>query len=91
MRGTKENLKSYAVRALASWLINAARRRSLMTYGEAKLRLEAEEGFDTIFPLNMGVPAGELMYRLLDADPDCLCLPETLSALNGSKDCMTLW
>ena len=71
MRPTKENLKEHAAQPLAQWLIHAARRRSSITYGEAKLRLEREIGFSTIFPTTMGVPAGNLMYRMQDVRPDC--------------------
>ena len=71
MRPTKENLKEHAAQPLAQWLIHAARRRSSITYGEAKLRLEREIGFSTIFPTTMGVPAGNLMYSMQDVRPDC--------------------
>ena len=71
MRGTKENLRNHAAKPLAQWLIHAAKRRTLMTYVEAKHRLEAEVDFDTIFSPMMGVPAGELMYRILAVQPDC--------------------
>ena len=71
MRPTKENLKEHAAQPVAQWLIHAAKRRSSITYGEAKLRLEREIGFSRIFPPTMGVPAGNLMYRLLDVRPDC--------------------
>lgn len=66
-----ENLKKHAAKPLAQWLIDAAKRRSFITYGEAKHRLETEKGFDTIFSPMMGVPAGELMDRILDVEPDC--------------------
>ena len=71
MQGTRENLKMHAARPLAQWLIHAAKRRTLMTYGEAKHRLETETGFDTIFSPMMGVPAGELMNRILAVKSDC--------------------
>lgn len=56
---------------MAQWLIHAARRRSSITCEEAKRRLETEFGFDTIFPLMVGVPAGALMSRILRVDSDC--------------------
>ena len=71
MRPTKKNLKEHAAQPLAQWLIHAARRRSSITYGEAKLRLEREIGFSTIFSPTMGVPAGNLMDRMLDVRPGC--------------------
>ena len=71
MRATPDNLKRHASAPLAQWLIHAAKRRSTVTYGEAKRRLEIEHEFDTIFPTRMGAPAGGLMYRLLEVRPDC--------------------
>ena len=71
MRPTKKNLKEHAAQPLAQWLIHAARRRSSITYGEAKLRLEREIGFSTIFSPTMGVPAGNLMDRMLHVCPGC--------------------
>ena len=71
MRPTKKNLKEHAAQPLAQWLIHAARRRSSITYGEAKLRLEREIGFSTIFSPTMGVPAGNLMDRMLHVRPGC--------------------
>ena len=71
IRSTEENLKKHAAKPLAQWLIDAARRGSSITYGEAKLRLETEQDFGTIFTTMMGVPAGELMYRIQDVQPAC--------------------
>ncbi|MDD9979899.1 MAG: hypothetical protein OXU81_00805 [Gammaproteobacteria bacterium] len=71
MRATPDNLKEYAAAPLAQWLIQAAKRRSTITYGEAKRRLETEFEFDRIFPTRMGAPAGRLMDRLLHVRPDC--------------------
>ena len=71
MRATRDNLKQYAVPPLARWLIHAAKRRSSITYGEAARRLEIEIEFDNIFPLiKMGYPAGVLMNRILEVQPD---------------------
>ena len=69
MQGTRENLKRHAARPLAQWLIHAAKRRTWMTYGEAKHRLETKAGFDTIFSAMIGVPAGELMDRIWRSSP----------------------
>ena len=71
MRGTAENLKAHAAKPLTQWLIDAAKRRTWITYGEAKRRLETEAGFDTIFSPMMGRPAGELMHRILAVDSNC--------------------
>ena len=71
IRSTAENLKQHAVPPLAQWLIQAARRRSSITYGEAKRRLETEIGFSTIFSAMMGKPAGWLMDQILDVRADC--------------------
>ena len=71
MRATPDNLKQYAAAPLAQWLIHAAKIRSSVTYGEAKRRLEMDFEFDTIFPTRMGIPAGALMYRILEAQQDC--------------------
>ena len=71
MRPTKKNLKRHAAKPLTRWLIRAANDRSFVTYGQAKRRLETEAGFSTIFSAHMGVPAGELMYRIQDIVPDC--------------------
>lgn len=49
-----------AMKHLMRLLIDAAKRRSSITYGEAARRLEAEIGFRTI-PRKMGAPAGVLM------------------------------
>ncbi len=56
---------------MARWLIDAAKRRSSVTYGEAKRRLESEFEFNTIFPMKIGIPAGALMERILGIDSDC--------------------
>ena len=71
MRASRDNLIQHAAEPLAQWLIHAAKRRSTITYGEAKRRLETEFGFDTIFSIMMGHPAGAVMDRLLDVQPDC--------------------
>ena len=71
MRPTKANLRQHAAKPLTRWLIDAAKQRSFVTYGQAKRRLEAEMGFTTIFSAYMGVPAGRLMYRIQEVMPDC--------------------
>ena len=85
MRATADNLKQHASAPLAQWLIHAAKRRSSVTYGEAKRRLETEFEFDTIFPIMMGIPAGALMRRILEIQPDC---PLLNILLVRQKDCM---
>ena len=85
MRATADNLKQHASVPLAQWLIHAAKRRSSVTYGEAKRRLETEFEFDTIFPIMMGIPAGALMCRILEIQPDC---PLLNILLVRQKDCM---
>ncbi len=70
MRATHENLRKYAVAPLAQWLIDVAIRRSSLTYGEAKRRLEIEIGFGTIFSTEVGFPAGVLMDQMLQIRPD---------------------
>ena len=71
MRPTKDNLKRYAAKPLTRWLIRAANDRSFVTYGQAKRRLETETGFTTVFSAQMGVPAGEVMYRIQGIKPNC--------------------
>ena len=71
MQATRENLRQHAAAPLTQWLIHAAKRRSSLTYGEAKRRLESEVDFDTIFSSMMGVPAGALMNRILHVRSDC--------------------
>lgn len=71
MRATRANLTQHAARPLAQWVIHAAKRRSSVTYGEAARRLEIEFEFDNISPTRMGIPAGALMYRILEVQPDC--------------------
>ena len=71
MRPTRGNLKQHATPLLAQWLIHATKRRSSVTYGEAARRLEIDFEFDTIFPPRMGIPAGVLMYRILEVQSDC--------------------
>ncbi len=85
MRATVYNLKHHASAPLAQWLIHAAKRRSSVTYGEAKRRLETELEFDSIFPTRMGIPAGALMYRILEIQPDC---PLLNILLVRQDDCM---
>ena len=71
MQATRDNLRQHAARPLTQWLIHAAKRRSSLTYGEAKRRLETEIDFNTIFSSMMGVPAGALMNRILRVRSDC--------------------
>ena len=71
MRATDDNLRQHATAPLAQWLIHAAKRRSSVTYGEAKRRLESEFEFDAVFTTRVGFPAGVLMGRILEVLPDC--------------------
>ena len=71
MRATRENLRQHAAPPLTQWLIQAAKQRSSITYGNAKRQLESEIGFNTIFSSRMGMPAGVLMIRILNVRPDC--------------------
>lgn len=72
MKVTKGNLASpHATEPLARWLIGAAKNCTDLTYGEAASRLEAECGFDRIFPaIRMGVSAGEMQKGILELNPD---------------------
>jgi len=70
IKPTNVNLKKHAVTPLASWLIQVAETRDVLTYGEAKLRVEQEHNFSTIFSPKMGFPAGEVMNRILEEYPD---------------------
>ena len=84
MRPTKQNLKQHAAKPLTCWLIDAARNRSFVTYGQAKRRLETEGDFTTIFSAHMGIPAGELMYRIQSVMPDAPLL-NVLLVQQGDK------
>ena len=80
---SRENLQQYAAPPLAGWLIHAARRGSSIFYGQAKRRLETEIGFSTIFSTHIGIPAGTLMDRILEARPDCPLLNVLLVNQDG--------
>lgn len=71
MKSTKDNLRNHATMPLEQLLVHSAKSRSSTTYGEAKLFLETEVGFDTIFSTMMGVPAGEINNRFLAIRPGC--------------------
>ncbi len=70
MRPTIDNLIEYGTEPLTRWLIEAAKERHAVTYGEAKSRLQREVDFTTIFPIHLGQPAGEAMWRIQDKEPD---------------------
>ena len=70
IRPTIENLTRHGAMPLTRWLIAAAKERAVITYGEAKRRLENEQGFSTIFSTMMGRPAGSAMDNILAIDPD---------------------
>ena len=68
---TNENLESVrATRPLTEWLISAAKSGTTITYGQAKLRLQSDCGFDVVFPVAVGRVAGTAMNRILDCVPD---------------------
>ena len=70
IRPTHANLRSQrATKPLTQWLISAARRRTTLTYGEAKRRLEEKHGFGTIFSAATGKVAGAAMDRILKCEP----------------------
>ena len=58
---TIENLNTIAAKPITKWLIQAAKDRSSLSYGTAKVRLETECNFETIFSAMMGKPCGALM------------------------------
>lgn len=68
--GTDEDLRNHALEPAMRRLIAVALDQHTATYGEIKHMLETEEGFSTIFATRIGYVAGELMYRLLEVDPD---------------------
>ena len=70
-QSTQQNLMKFAVMPLAQLLIGAAKRRSFITYGEAKQFLETESGFDTIFTPRVGIPAGILNDSFSAARRNC--------------------
>lgn len=80
---TNANLQQHGAPPLAQWLIQAAHRGSFITYGQAAQRLQAEIGFSNIFPTRMGIPAGHLMYEMLDVWPDCPLLNVLLVRQQG--------
>jgi hypothetical protein len=64
------NLRQHGAEPMMRWLIQAAKERSIITYGEAKMRLETQHGFSTIFPILTGHAAGKAMEDLQQCDPD---------------------
>ena len=68
---THANLESpRATAPLTRWLIDAAARRTTITYGYAKRRLENECGFGVIFGIAVGRVAGAAMNRILERSPE---------------------
>lgn len=65
---TNEALREHALAPTMRWLIATALDGAKMTYGQVKRRLEAEEGFSTIFATRIGLVAGELMNRIQEVD-----------------------
>lgn len=70
IRATNENLRKHATKPLTQWLIDAAKRRRSITYGEVERRLEAEIGFSYINPRRVGIPAGALMSDIQNKWPE---------------------
>jgi hypothetical protein len=69
IKPTNENLCKFASPILARWLIEAALKGSVITYGEAMLRLEKEVGFSNIGrATRVGFAAGDVMYRIHEVD-----------------------
>lgn len=67
---TDAALLAHALAPAMRWLIATALDGATITYGQVKRRLEAEEGFSTIFATRIGLVAGELMNRIQATDPD---------------------
>lgn len=67
---TNDALLAHALAPAMRWLIATALDGATMTYGQVKRRLEAEEGFSTIFATRIGLVAGELMNRIQAVDQD---------------------
>ena len=64
---THENLEGpLATAPLTEWLVDAAKRRDTVTYGRAKVRLERDCGFDTVFTVAVGRVGGAAMDRILE-------------------------
>lgn len=76
MKQTNENLSSdAATKALMRWLVAAALDNSFLTYGEARLRLEREVGFERIARAGRtGYTAGAMINNLLRVDPGAALL-----------------
>ncbi|MQY44352.1 hypothetical protein GG681_17035 [Epibacterium sp. SM1969] len=68
LSATNENLFQHALAPTMRWLIATALDGSTMTYGAVKARLEAEEGFSTVFATRIGLVAGTLMERIQQVD-----------------------
>jgi hypothetical protein len=81
IKPTKLNLAKHGAKPLTAWLISAAQKRTYMTYGVAKERLEREHGFTTIFSPMMGNPAGQAMENIQDVFPDPRTDPDIRSLL----------
>ncbi|MBC6428812.1 MAG: hypothetical protein GDA55_06245 [Cellvibrionales bacterium] len=71
MKSTKENLEKHAIKPITSWLIDAAKRRTNLTYGEAKQRLLDEIGFERIGgAYRLGGCCDMLMKKIHASYPD---------------------
>ena len=79
LRPTHDNLREIAAPLLARWLIEAAKSRSDLTYGEAMSRLEREHSFTPIGrATNLGLPAGALMDTIHRVEPQAPLLNSIL-------------
>ena len=68
---TNDNLRQYAMKPLAQWLIHAAKHQETITYGEVKQRLQEEIGFRPMHWTRPGNPAEQLMDRMLEVRRQC--------------------
>lgn len=81
---TDENLTVVAGPIVARWLIDAAQQRATLAYGEAKQRLEADEGFGPIGrATRVGLTGGTLMEHFHEFDERLPLLNVLLVLQNG--------
>lgn len=71
LRQTNENLcSSVATAPMMKWLVCAALEKSVLTYGQAKSRLETEVGFSPLARAGRtGHTAGAMIKRVLEIEP----------------------
>ena len=78
IKPTNENLDDVAAPMIARWLIEAAESRTDVTYGEARRRLEAATFTSIGRATKLGRPAGTLMDRIHEIDPEAPLLNSLL-------------